>query len=255
VVGLLSGKVAIVTGGGRGIGRGIADRFLAEGAGVMIAQRNAPDAALLAADGPIAYHRTDMASARSIAELVPATLSRFGRLDVLVNNAGIVFELPVEETGEDDWDRLLTVNLKGPFLLIKSAAIALRASGRGSIINISSIEGGGANPLHAAYCASKAGLEGLTRAVAVDLGRSGIRCNAIAPGWIDTEMSAAFIDSLPDREAYLDRVVGLHPVGRLGTPHDIGNLAVWLASELSSFVTGQTYVVDGGRTTKLPLPG
>ena len=254
-MGLLSGKVAIVTGGGRGIGRGITERFLAAGAKVMIAQRSQPDSSIVASGDLLAYHQTDMANAASVAALVPASLSRFGRLDVVVNNAGIAFELSVEQTGEKDWDRLLDINLKGPFLLIKSAVAALRASGHGSIINISSIDGGGANPLHAAYCASKSGLNGLTRAVAVDLGKSGIRCNAIAPGWIDSEMSAAFIASQPDREAYVERVIGLHPAGRLGTPSDIGNLAVWLGSDLSSFVTGQIYVADGGRTAKLPLPG
>ena len=254
-MGLLSGKVAIVTGGGRGIGHGITEQFLAAGAKVMIAQRTRPNSSIAASGDLLAYHKTDMANAGSIAALVPATVSRFGRLDVLVNNAGIVFELSVEQTGEDDWDRLLDVNLKGPFLLTKSAVAALRASGHGSIINISSIDGGGANPLHAAYCASKSGLDGLTRAVAVDLGKSGIRCNGIAPGWIDTEMSAAFIKSQPNRDAFVDRVITLHPAGRLGTPTDIGNLAVWLASDLSSFVTGQVYVVDGGRTAKLPLPG
>ncbi len=253
-MGLLSGKVAIITGGGRGIGRGITERFVEAGAKVMIAQRTEPDPSSYASSEFLAYHKTDMASSKSIAELVPATVSRFGQLDVLVNNAGIVFELPVEETSEDDWDRLVAVNLKGPFLLIKGAVKSLRAGGHGSIINISSIDGTGANPLHAAYCASKAGLNGLTRAVAVDLGKDGIRCNAIAPGWIDTEMSAEFIKSLSNREGFMDRVIALHPAGRLGTPADIGNLAVWLASDLSAFVTGQVYVADGGRTTKLPLP-
>jgi meso-butanediol dehydrogenase/(S,S)-butanediol dehydrogenase/diacetyl reductase len=254
-MGLLSGKVAIVTGGGRGIGRGITEQFLAAGAKVMIAQRSKPDSTIIASANLLAYHETDMANSASIADLVPATLSRFGRMDIIVNNAGIAFELSVEETSEADWNRLLDVNLKGPFLLIKSAVAALRVSGHGSIINISSIDGGGANPLHAAYCASKSGLNGLTRAVAVDLGKSSIRCNAIAPGWIDSEMSAAFIASQPDREAFVDRVIELHPAGRLGTPTDIGNLAVWLGSDLSSFVTGQIYVVDGGRTAKLPMPG
>jgi NAD(P)-dependent dehydrogenase (short-subunit alcohol dehydrogenase family) len=135
-MGLLSGKVAIVTGGGRGIGRGITDRFLEEGAKVMIAQRTEPESPIHASSDLFAYHKTDMANSRSIAELVPATLSRFGRLDVLVNNAGIVFELPVEETSEGDWDKLLAVNLKGPFMLIKSAVDSLRASGHGSIVNI-----------------------------------------------------------------------------------------------------------------------
>ena len=120
-MGLLSGKVAIVTGGGRGIGHGITQRFLAAGAKVMIAQRTRPDSSIAASGDLLAYHKTDMANAGSIAALVPATVSRFGRLDVLVNNAGIVFELSVEQTGEDDWDRLLDVNLKGPFLLTKSA--------------------------------------------------------------------------------------------------------------------------------------
>jgi NAD(P)-dependent dehydrogenase (short-subunit alcohol dehydrogenase family) len=254
-MGLLSGKVAIVTGGGRGIGRGITDRFLEEGAKVMVAQRSAPELPTGTSNDFIAHHKTDMADAGSIAELIPATLARFGRLDVLVNNAGIVFELSVEDTSEDDWDNLLAVNLKGPFLLIKSAVKALKASGRGSIVNISSIDGGGANPLHAAYCASKAGLNGLTRAVAVDLGKDGIRCNAIAPGWINTEMSAEFLKSMATEEGYVDRVIALHPVRRLGMPLDVGNLAVWLASDRSAFVTGQVYVVDGGRTAKLPLPG
>jgi meso-butanediol dehydrogenase/(S,S)-butanediol dehydrogenase/diacetyl reductase len=253
-MGLLSGKVAIITGAGRGIGRGIAGSFLQQGAKVMIAQRTEPPSSVFASRESVAFQKTDMASARSIAELVPATLSRFGRLDVLVNNAGIVSELPVEATSEDDWDRLVAVNLKGPFLLIKSAIASLRASGHGSIVNIGSIEGMGANPLHAAYCASKAGLNGLTRAIAVDLGKDGIRCNVIAPGWIETEMSAAFIKSLPQGEDLIDRTIALHPAGRLGTPADIGNLAVWLASDLSAFVTGQVYVVDGGRTAKLPLP-
>jgi len=253
-MGVLSGKVAIITGGGRGIGRGITDCFLKAGAKVMIAQRTEPESSIFAC-GLVAYQKTDMASSKSVAELVPATVSRFGRLDILVNNAGIVFELPVEDTSEDDWDRLVAVNLKGPFLLIKSAVASLRACGHGSIVNIGSIEGMGANPLHAAYCASKAGLNGLTRAIAVDLGKDGIRCNAIAPGWIETEMSAEFIKSLPNQQGLVDRLMALHPAGRLGTPVDIGNFAVWLASDLSSFVTGQVYIVDGGRTTRLPLPG
>ena len=254
-MGVLSGKVAIITGGGRGIGRGITDCFLKAGAKVMIGQRTEPESSIFASRDVVAYHKTDMANSESIAELVPATVSRFGRLDILVNNAGIVFELPLEETSEDDWNQLVAVNLKGPFLLIKSAIASLRACGHGSIVNIGSIEGMGANPLHAAYCASKSGLNGLTRAIAVDLGKDGIRCNVIAPGWIETEMSADFIKSLPNQEGLVDRLMSLHPAGRLGTPTDIGNLAVWLSSDLSTFVTGQVYVVDGGRTTRLPLPG
>ena len=170
---LLSGKVAIVTGGGRGIGRGITNCFLEAGAKVMIAQRSELDPPIVAANDFLDCRKVNIADSRSIAELVPATISRFGRLDVLVNNAGIVFERAVEETSEGDWDRLMAVNLKGPFLLIKTALESLRKSGHGSIINISSVEGMGALSFHAAYCASKSGLNGLTRAVAVDLAKKG----------------------------------------------------------------------------------
>lgn len=226
---LLSGKVAIITGGGKGIGRGITNCFLEAGAKVMIAQRSELDPPIVATNEFLDCRKVNMADARSIAELVPATISRFGRLDVLVNNAGIVFERTVEETSEDDWDWLMAVNLKGPFLLIKTALELLRKSGHGSIINISSVEGMGALSFHSAYCASKSGLNGLTRAVAVDLGQDGIRCNAIAPGWINTEMSTDFIKSLPEPETFVDRMIALHPVRRLGVATDIGNLAVWLA--------------------------
>ncbi|TIL61916.1 MAG: SDR family oxidoreductase, partial [Mesorhizobium sp.] len=123
-----------------------------------------------------------------------------------------------------------------------------------SIVNIGSIEGLASNPGHPAYSASKAGIHGFTAAVAVDHGHEGIRCNAIAPGWINSDLSEAYIDSMADRDRVRRELLVMHPVGRLGQPTDVGNLAVWLASDESAFVTGQVYVIDGGRTKKLPLP-
>ena len=159
----------------------------------------------------------------------------------------------VEETSLADWDQQIAVNLTAPFLLIRHAMPLLRAA-RGAIVNVGSIEGLGNNPRHPAYGASKAGLHGLTRAVAVDHGPDGVRCNAVAPGWIDTPLNENFIASMPDPEGFRERIGGLHPVGRTGTPDDVAELIVWLASDAAGFVTGQVWTIDGGRMTKLSLP-
>jgi NAD(P)-dependent dehydrogenase (short-subunit alcohol dehydrogenase family) len=132
--------------------------------------------------------------------------------------------------------------------------VRLRRRGGGSIINIGSIEGLASNPGHSAYSASKAGIHGFTAAVAVDHGRDGVRRNAIAPGWINSDLSEVYIESMQDSARVRRELLAMHPAGRLGEPRDVGNLAAWLASDESSFVTGQVYVVDGGRTKKLPLP-
>ena len=124
----------------------------------------------------------------------------------------------------------------------------------GTVINIGSIEGIGSNPRHPAYCASKAGLHGLTRAIAVDHGKQGVRCNAVAPGWIDTDLNTAFIESLGNPDEFREKIGGIHPVGRTGKPEEIATLVTWLASEEASFVTGQVWTVDGGRTSQLSLP-
>jgi len=247
----LAGKVAIVTGGGRGIGLGITQRFLEEGAKVAIIQRTPPEDHTI--KERTTYIQADLAKSSDIARAVDETVKQLGGVDVLVNNAGIMFEKTVEEMSEADWDQMMTINLKAPFLLTKRTMPFLK-SRRGSIINIGSIEGIGSNPGHPAYSASKAGLHGFTGAVAVDHGRDGVRCNAIAPGWINSELSEIYVDNMPDSARVRRELLVMHPVGRLGEPRDIGNLAVFLASDESSFVTGQVYVVDGGRTKKLPLP-
>ena len=249
----LDGKIALVTGGGRGIGRGIVDRFLEEGAQVAIVQRRSLDDAL-AAHPRVAHVTADLSDPSAIATAVEQVVERFGGIDVLVNNAGIMFERSISEIRLDEWDLMMAVNLRTPLFLAQAVVPSMRERGGGSIVTIGSIEGIAANPQHAAYCASKAGVHGLTRAMAVDLGPDGIRCNAIAPGWIASDLSETYLEAQPDPGAARDALNRLHPVGRVGRPTDVGDLAVYLASDRSSFMTGEVVVLDGGRTAKLPLP-
>lgn len=176
-----------------------------------------------------------------------------GRLDILINNAGMMREGTVIETSLQDWADTLQVNLTAPFMLIKHAMPHLIEQS-GAIVNIGSIEGLGSNPRHAAYCASKGGLHALTRAVAVDHGPDGVRCNGIAPGWIDTDLNTAFIESLGDPDEFRASIGRIHPVRRTGRPEEVAALAKWLVSDEATFVTGQIWVVDGGRTSQLSLP-
>ena len=239
------GKVALVTGGRTGIGQAICRRLEQEGARVFSAQRRADEARECI--------KADFARPQAPARVVDAVIERAGRLDVLVNGSGVMQEATVEEMSLDDWTRTLAVNLTAPFLMIKAALPALKERS-GTIVNIGSVEGLGSNPGHAAYCASKAGLHALTRAVAVDHGRDGVRCNAVAPGWIDTDLNADYVAGMPDPEAFQRDLSKIHPVGRTGTPEDVAALVAFLAAEESGFVTGQVYTVDGGRTAKLSLP-
>ena len=174
-------------------------------------------------------------------------------LDILVNNAGIMREGTVEETDLIDWQDQITVNLTIPYLMIKHALPMMRNKG-GAIVNVGSIEGLGSNPRHSAYCASKGGLHALTRAVAVDYGPEGIRCNAVAPGWIDTPLNLDFINSQPEADQFKTKIDLIHPLRRTGTPEGVGELIVWLAPDQASFMTGQILTLDGGRIAKLSLP-
>jgi NAD(P)-dependent dehydrogenase (short-subunit alcohol dehydrogenase family) len=248
----LEGKVAVITGGGQGIGLGISRALLAAGASLLVAQRSPPPKEL-AAQEKLRWIEADLSDPDSFSAIAQAAMEAFGKVDVLVNNAGFMFERTVDEMQLDEWNRMLAVNLTAPVFLSKQLLPLLRAAG-GSIINIGSIEGLAANPEHAAYCASKGGVHALTRAMAVDLGKDDIRVNAIAPGWIRSDLSDDYINAQPDSEQAWEDLYKMHPVGRIGEPDDVGELAVFLASDASTFVTGQVIVIDGGRTSKLPLP-
>ena len=240
-----AGKVALVTGGRSGIGQAIARRLKEDGARVITAQRGT--------DEECESVTIDFANPAQAGKAVEETVGRAGRLDILVNNAGVMMESRVEAMPLADWERTMAVNVTTPFMLIKAALPHLRI-GNGVIVNVGSIEGLGSNPQHAAYCASKAALHGLTRAVAVDHGAEGIRCNAVAPGWIDTDLNVDFVEKMPDPVRFKQQIGKIHPVGRTGKPEEVAHLVAWLASEEAGFVTGQVWTVDGGRMSKLSLP-
>ena len=238
-------KVVLITGGRSGIGQACARAFADEGAKVITAQRGKDDT--------FDCVRADFTEPDAPEAVIDTVVKRHGQLDVLVNNAGLMREGTVQETSIDDWADTIQVNLTAPFLCIRHALVHLIAN-RGSIINIGSIEGLGSNPRHPAYCASKAGLHGLTRAVAVDHGPDGVRCNAVAPGWIDTDLNLDFINSLGDPDEFRAKIGTVHPVRRTGSPQEVASLVTWLASPDAGFVTGQVWTVDGGRMSQLSLP-
>ncbi len=239
------GKVALITGGRSGIGKSCAEKLASEGATVVTAQRGP--------DENSEHIKADFLDPKTPEKLISEVISRFQKLDILVNNAGLMREGTVLESNEKDWSETIQVNLTAPFMLTKYAMPHLIKT-RGSIVNIGSIEGLGSNPRHPAYGASKAGLHGLTRAIAVDHGPDGVRCNAVAPGWIDTELNTDFIASLNDPKKFREKIGDIHPVGRTGKPEEVASLVAWLASEDAAFVTGQVWTIDGGRMSKLSLP-
>jgi NAD(P)-dependent dehydrogenase (short-subunit alcohol dehydrogenase family) len=241
----LEGKVAVVTGGSRGIGWAIVERLAAEGAHVVTGSRTPPPDA---AGRSITHVPTDVSVPAQAQALIEAAVERHGGLDVLVNNAAVEHEATVEHTTPDDWDRVMAVNLRGPFLCAKYAIPHLRARGGGSIVNIASVDGLWAEPELAAYCTSKGGLLALTRAVAIDHGPEGIRCTAICPSWVRTEMLEQFYEAQPDPAATRRAGDALHPVGRISEPEEVAALAAWLASGEATFANGQPFVLDGGLT-------
>jgi len=254
-----TGKTALITGAARGIGLAIAQRFISAGAQVVIAADIEPSRHLLGPDNLI-FHRADVSCEADVRGLFDFARRQFGGVDMLVNNAGVAVEARIEDTALADWERVFAVNARGVFLCAKHALRAMTAGTGGgqnagrAIVNIGSIEARGANPLHAAYAASKGAVHSLTRSIALEYGGHGIRCNAVAPGWIDTPFNDAFIAAHPDPAGMRAALRDLHPVGRTGAPKDIADVVLWLASDAARFVTGQVFVVDGGRTARLPLP-
>ncbi|MCP4980486.1 MAG: SDR family oxidoreductase [Gammaproteobacteria bacterium] len=249
----LEARVAVITGGGQGIGLGISQAMLAAGASIVVAQRS-PLPAELSKQDRVLWVEADLSQTQNYALIADTVRQAHGKVDILVNNAGIMFEKSLEQMQLDEWNQMLALNLTAPVFLSKALLPQLRAANGASIINIGSIEGLAANPQHTAYCASKGGVHALTKAMAVDLGGDEIRVNAIAPGWIRSALSDDYINAQQNPETAWEELYKMHPLGRIGEADDVGKLAVYLASDASAFVTGQVIVVDGGRTSKLPLP-
>jgi len=254
-MGSFDGRVALVTGGAMGIGRGIVDAFVADGASVAVADIDGPAAAAVAeaverAGGRALATVGDVSRSDDAARMVAETLAAFGRLDILVNNAGIQpqdWYFRVEDMPDEAWDRVLGVNLKSVFLMSRSAIPAIRAAGGGVIVNIASVQGLQSMPRVPAYAASKGGMLSLTRNMALDYASEGIRVVAICPGTIDSALvrTAARAEG-GDEEETIRRYGAVHPIGRIGTPDDIGQAVLFLASDRASFITGEYLCVDGG---------
>jgi NAD(P)-dependent dehydrogenase (short-subunit alcohol dehydrogenase family) len=253
----LEGHVAVVTGAAQGIGEGIAGELVREGAAVVLADV-AEDGLSSVVErvtrdgGRAVAVACDVSEEDQVESLVRRAVAELGDLHVYVNNAAIGVYTPVTETAVEDFDRCLAVNLRGVFLGIKHAALAMQASGHGgSIINIASVHSvqnvGGTAP----YAASKVGVAALTREAAIDLAEAGIRVNAICPGWVDTPLIRGIFESDPDPQAARQAVERRQLFGRLGRPEEIGRAAVFLAGDDSSYVTGTLLFVDSGMTAQL----
>ncbi len=248
-MGLLEGKTALITGASKGIGKAIATTFAKEGANVAftylssVEKGQALEGELSEFGTKIKGYRSNAAEFAAAEQLVSDIVAEFGSLDVIVNNAGITRDNLLMRMTEEMWDEVINVNLKSCFNTVKAATRTMMKQRAGSIINITSVVGVKGNAGQANYAASKAGIIGFTKSVALELGSRGVRSNAIAPGFIETEMT----DSLDEKtvQSWRDAI----PLKRGGSPEDVANACVFLASDMSSYVTGQTLLVDGGMLT------
>lgn len=253
MAGRLAGKTAVVTGAGRGIGAAIARRFAAEGAAVVIAERDAESGAAtahaLAADGARAiFVATDIAEPASVATMAETAAAAFGPIDILVNNAGInVFHEPLATTDEA-WRVCLAVDLEGAWHCARAFLPGMRARHAGSIVNIASTHAFSIIPHCFPYPVAKHALLGLTRALAIEYARDGVRVNAIAPGYIATELAEAWWRAQPDPPRARRQAEALHPPGRIGRPEEVAMTALFLASDEAPFINAACIVIDGGRS-------
>jgi NAD(P)-dependent dehydrogenase (short-subunit alcohol dehydrogenase family) len=247
----LAGKVALITGGGTGIGKAVALAFAREGAKVAVAGRRLEKLQEVAEEikaqgGDGLAIACDVARAKEAEAAVQQVAERFGLLNVLVNNAGVLSATTIEGIAEEEWDRLMSINLKGPFLVSRAALPSFRKAGGGAIVNVGSILGLVAMKDRAAYCASKGGVTMLTKAMALDHAQDKVRVNCICPSIVETELLKGLFGANEQGQALRDSRIASIPLGRMGRPADVAELAVFLASEESSWLTGAAIPLDGG---------
>jgi len=244
---ILCGKTALVTGGEGGIGAAICRRFILEGAEVISADLSSRDDKSQDA----LFRQFDVTSEENIRAVFDELGQLWGKLDILVNAAGIEIEKTIEETTLEEWNRIFAINVTGTFLTSKYALPLLRNAKGASVINFGSYDGFIADPGLAAYCATKGAVHALTRAMACDHGAEGIRVNAICPGFVDTPMLQSFFGDSGNIESLKQAVRDVHPTKTYGTPEDIANLVNWLASDEARYASGQLWVMDGGLTAQV----
>ncbi|MGN6377574.1 MAG: SDR family NAD(P)-dependent oxidoreductase [Gaiellales bacterium] len=252
----MQGKVSVVTGAATGIGRAVAQRLAAEGAVTVCADvdeaglRAAVDE-INASGGRAVAQPCDVSDAAQVEQLMAAAESHGGP-HAIVSNAAIQYERTVEDTPPDDWDRVFGVNLKGVYLCARAAIPRMRSLGGGSIVNMASVNGFWVEPALGAYCAAKGGVINLTRAIALENGRYGIRCNCICPGYIDTGMAQRYFEIQDDPAAARVEAGRMHALGRIGSPEEVAAMALFLASDEAGFCTAGAFVVDGGLSAGVP---
>jgi NAD(P)-dependent dehydrogenase (short-subunit alcohol dehydrogenase family) len=250
----LKGKVSLITGGTEGMGYATAEIFLREGAKVAISGRSEEKGVeavrKLGVMGDVIFIRGDVSMDADAKKMVQETVDRFGRVDVVFNNAGVYLEKVAEATSEAEWDRVIDINLKGTFLVSKHAVPHMKRQGGGVIINNSSDAGLVGNRACAAYCASKGGVTIMTKAMALDYAKDNIRVNCVNPGVIDTPMVAQEVAKASDKAGYERQMNMDHPIGRIGQPEEVAKAVLFLASDEASFITGAALSVDGGLTAQ-----
>jgi NAD(P)-dependent dehydrogenase (short-subunit alcohol dehydrogenase family) len=252
----LEGRVAIITGAASGIGRASAREFAKEGAQIVVADINMAGARetvkqIETAGGVALAVETDVSAPESVQHLVEQTLHSFGRLNVLFNNAAIQVNKTIEDTTFEEWNREIGINLGGVFLCSKYSLPHLR-SAKGCVINMASVNGFFVEPMCAGYCATKGAIVALTKAMAIDHGRDGIRVNCICPGYIDAGLAWEYFEVQPNPAEARAAAGKLHALGRIGRPEEVARVAVFLASDDASFMTSSSVVVSGGFGTGLP---
>lgn len=246
-----SKKVAVITGASSGIGKACAFRFADEGYSVALVARRSEELSAVAREieakgGKASVFPGDLTDEKQIEDIVNNIVTTLGGIDVLVNAAGVIANGTIENTSIEDWDRLMNINLRAPFYMLRCAAPHLIA-GKGSVVNVSSVNGQRAFPNVLAYCVSKAGVDHLTRCAALELAGQGVSVNAVNPGVVRTNLHLNSGMTDEEYRQFLERSVTTHPLGRVGEPEEIAELIFFLASDKASWITGETILIDGGR--------